>query len=87
MIEEASMDHMRKKLRLSEATLKSLQNPMDRIKARTLTGGPAPVNVRKMIKELKEGLKVDREFVKTAYGKLAKADMKLDRAVDRLLRK
>ena len=87
MIEEASMDHMRKKLRLSEATLKSLQNPMDRIKARTLTGGPAPVNVRKMIKELKEGLKVDREFVKTAYGKLAKADMKLDRAVARLLRK
>ena len=87
MIGDASMDHMGKKLSLSEATLKSLQDPMERIKARTLTGGPAPESVRKMIKEMKEGLKGDKEFVKIAREKLAKADNKLDKAVDRLLSK
>jgi hypothetical protein len=52
-----------------------------------LTGGPAPDNVRKMIKELKEGLTVDKEFVKTAREKLAEADKKLDKALDKLLGK
>jgi len=87
MIEEASMEHLGKKLSLSEATLKKIQDPMERIKARTLTGGPAPDNVRKMIKELKEGLTVDKEFVKTAREKLAEADKKLDKALDKLLGK
>ena len=87
MIEEASFEHLGKKLSLSEATLKKVQDPMERIKARTLTGGPAPDNVRKMIKELKEGLSVDKEFIKTARDKLAEADTKLDRALDGLLGK
>ena len=86
MIEDASMDHMGKKLSLSEAVLKSLQDPMERIKARTLTGGPAPDNVRKMIQEVEQGIEVDKEFIKTARQKLADADMKLDKAVDRLLK-
>jgi argininosuccinate lyase len=87
MIEEASMEHMGKKLTLKEATLKSVKDPMERIRARTLTGGPAPDNVRKMIQEMKEGMKVDKEFTKTARKKLADADMKLDKAVTRLLSK
>jgi len=85
MIEEASMEHMGKRLRLSEATIKSLQDPMERIKARTLTGGPSPDNVRKMIDEVKQGIEVDKEFIKTARQKLIDADRKLDEAVDRLL--
>ena len=56
MIEEASMEHLGKKLSLSEATIKKVQDPMERIKARTLTGGPAPDNVRKMIQEMKQGI-------------------------------
>ncbi|OGP55883.1 MAG: hypothetical protein A2162_11480 [Deltaproteobacteria bacterium RBG_13_52_11b] len=87
MIEEASMEHMGKKLSLSEATIKKVQDPMERIKARTLTGGPAPDNVRKMIQELKQGVEGDKEFLKTAREKLAEADKKLDKAVDRLLSK
>jgi hypothetical protein len=58
---------------------------MERIKARTLTGGPSPDNVRKMIQEVKQGIEVDKEFVKTARQKLVDADRKLDKAVDRLL--
>jgi argininosuccinate lyase len=85
MIEDASMEHMGKKLSLSEAALKSIQDPMERIKARTLTGGPAPDNVRKMIQEVKQGIELDKEFVKTSREKLAEADRKLDEAVDRLL--
>ena len=46
MIEDASMEHIGRKLSLSADILKSLQDPMARIKARTLTGGPAPVRVR-----------------------------------------
>jgi argininosuccinate lyase len=86
MIEDASMEHMGKKLSLSEATIKNAQDPMARIKARTLTGGPAPDNVRKMIKEAKQGMKVDKDFIKTARQKLADADVKLDKAVNKLLR-
>ena len=57
MIEEASMEHLGKKLRLKRGhDLKSVQDPMERIKARTLTGGPSPENVRKMIKEMKQGI-------------------------------
>jgi argininosuccinate lyase len=85
MIEDASMEHMGKKLSLSEASIKSVQDPMERIKARTLTGGPSPDNVRKMIQEVKQGIEVDKEFVKTARQKLVDADRKLDKAVDRLL--
>jgi argininosuccinate lyase len=87
MIEDASMEHLGKKLSLREATLKSLQDPMERIKARTLTGGPAPDNVRKMIQEVKQGIEVDKEFVKTARVKLGDADVRLDKAVGRLLGK
>jgi argininosuccinate lyase len=85
MIEDAAMDHIGTKLSLSEAALKSLQDPMERIKARTLTGGPAPENVRKMIQEVKEGLEVDRAFVRAAHERLADADVKLAKAVERLL--
>jgi argininosuccinate lyase len=87
MIEEASMEHMGKKLSLSEATINKVQDPMERIKARTLTGGPAPDNVRKMIRELKQGVESDKEFLKTTREKLAEADKKLDKALDRLLGK
>ncbi|MFC1958156.1 lyase family protein [Chloroflexota bacterium] len=85
MIEEASMEHIGRKISLKEATLKSVMNPMDRIKARTLTGGPAPDNVRKMIQEIKQGIEVDKEFIKTARKKLQDADVMLDKAVDKLL--
>jgi argininosuccinate lyase len=85
MIEEASMEHMGKKLSLSKATIKNVQDPMARIKERTLTGGPAPENVKKMIKEMKQALEVDREFIKTARQKLANADIKLEKAVNKLL--
>jgi argininosuccinate lyase len=81
------MEHMGKKLSLSEATIKKVQDPIERIKARTLTGGPAPDNVRKMIQELKQGVEGDKEFLKKAREKLAEADKKLDKAVDRLLGK
>ncbi|UCG63469.1 MAG: hypothetical protein JSW12_12315 [Deltaproteobacteria bacterium] len=85
MIEDASMEHMGKKLSLSEASIKSVQDPMERIKARTLTGGPSPDNVRRMIREVKQGIEVDKDFIKTARQKLVDADMKLDKAVDGLL--
>jgi argininosuccinate lyase len=85
MIEDASVEHMGKKLSLSEAIIKSVQDPMERIKARTLTGGPAPDNVRKMIQEVNQGIELDKEFIKTAREKLVDADMKLEKAVDRLL--
>ncbi len=85
MIEEASMEHMGKRLSLSEATIKSVLDPLERIKARTLTGGPAPENVKKMIKEVKQGIEDDKEFLKIANQKLADADRKLDEAIEKLL--
>ncbi|MFC1871792.1 lyase family protein [Chloroflexota bacterium] len=85
MIEEASMQHLGRKIRLSEETIKSVLNPMERIKARTLTGGPAPENVRKMISEIKQGVVVDKEFIKVARAKLQEADVKLDSAMNKLL--
>jgi len=85
MIEEAFMKYLGKKIRLSEAGLKSVLNPLDRIKARTLNGGPSPDNARKMIKEIRDGIEVDRQFIKTARQKLEGADIKLEKAVDKLL--
>jgi len=85
MIEEASMEHLGKKINLKEATIKRVLNPLERIKARTLTGGPSPDNSRRMIQEIRQGIEADREFIKTAYKKLDDADIKLDKAVDDLL--
>jgi argininosuccinate lyase len=85
MIEEASMEYMGKKLRLNAAAIKSVLDPMERIKARTLTGGPSPDNVRKMIQEIKQGIEADKQFIKAARKKLQGADVKLDKAVDKLL--
>ncbi len=86
MIEDASMEHLGTKLSLPDATLKSLQDPLERIRARTLTGGPAPSNVRKMLEEIRRGIERDGEFVARAREALAEADRKLDHAVDGLLR-
>jgi argininosuccinate lyase len=85
MIEEASLEHLGKKIRLPQATIKSVLNPLERIKARTLTGGPAPENSRTMIKEIRQGIEADRGFIKTARKELADADVKLDKAVGKLL--
>jgi len=85
MIEEASMEHMGKKVRLSEAAIKSVLDPMERIKARTLTGGPSPDNSRKMIQDVRKGIAVDKEFIITARQKLEDADVRLNEAVDKLL--
>ena len=86
MIEKASLEHLGRKLSLPEATIKSILNPLDRIKARTLTGGPAPENSLKSIAEIKSGIAADKEFISAARKKLADADAKLDAAVDKLLR-
>jgi argininosuccinate lyase len=85
MIEDASMEHLGKKLRLKESTIKEVLDPMVSIRTRTLTGGPAPENSRKSIAEMKMGVEIDKEFIKTARERLASADAKLDSAVDKIL--
>ncbi len=85
MIEDASMEHLGRKLRLKESTIKEVLDPMVSIRTRTLTGGPAPENSRKSIAEMKMGVEVDKEFIKTARERLANADAKLASAVDKIL--
>ena len=61
MIEDASLEHLGRKLRLKETTIKEVLDPMVSIRTRTLTGGPAPENSRKSIAEMKMGVEVDKE--------------------------
>lgn len=84
MIEEAAMEHMGRRLTIRKNTIKRVLDPMEQIKARTLTGGPAPENVIKQVQEIKRGLGVDRKFIQAARKKLKNADVKLDNAVDKL---
>ena len=85
MIEDASMEHLGRKLRLKASTIKAVLDPMVSIRTRTLTGGPAPENSLKSIAEMKAGIAEDKAFVAAARKKLAAADVKLDKAVDKLL--
>jgi argininosuccinate lyase len=85
MIEEASMDHLGRKLSLPEATIASLKDPLARIKSRTLTGGPAPENVRGMCREIRTGIETDRKYLNKLRENLAAADAKLEKAVNDLL--
>jgi argininosuccinate lyase len=85
LIEDASMEHLGRKLRLKASTIKDVLDPMVSIRTRTLTGGPAPENSLKSIAEMKAGIAEDKAFVAAARKKLAAADVKLDKAVDKLL--
>ena len=74
LIEDASMEHLGRKLRLKESTIKEVLDPMVSIRSRTLTGGPAPENSLKSIAEMKKGIAEDKAFVAAARKKLADAD-------------
>jgi argininosuccinate lyase len=85
LIEDASMEHLGRKLSLKEATIREVLDPMVSIRSRTMTGGPAPANSLKSIAEMKKGIEVDKAFIAAARKRLADADTKLNKAVEKLL--
>ncbi|HUW49155.1 MAG TPA: lyase family protein [Patescibacteria group bacterium] len=85
MIKQASMEYFGKPLELKKETIRKVLDPVERIKARTLTGGPAPENTTKQIKQCYESLKLHKKFVSERRGALDAAARKLEQSIDKLL--
>lgn len=85
MIREASMEYLGKPLELSNETIRKVLDPLERIKARTLTGGPAPENTQKQIKENHARLAKHKGFVSEKRRALQEAERKLEQSIDKIL--
>lgn len=85
MIKQASMEYFGKSLKVSENTIRKVLDPLERIKVRTLTGGPSPGNVRKQIKENYKSVSHQKEFVKEKRNLLQAAERKLELSIDKLI--
>ena len=85
LIDESAMEYMAKPLHLNQEVIDKVMDPMEIVKARTLIGGPAPVEVRRQISKSKEQLGQDIEKPSILRDNLKKAEEKLERAIDKLI--
>ena len=85
LIDESAMEYMGKPLHLNQEVVDKVIDPMEIVKARTLIGGPSPVEVRRQISEAKKQLGQDIEKPSILKGNLKKAEEKLEQAIDKLI--
>lgn len=87
LLDEAAVAYHGKPLHMDEASLRNGLDPVRFVKARTLYGGPAPVESKRRIREFQGALKRDRKTVLDLRERLRTAEGKLEEAVDAILRK
>ena len=85
LIDESAMEYMGKPLHLNQEVIDKVMDPMEIVKARTLIGGPAPVEMRRQISKSKKQLREDKEKPSILRDNLKKAEEKLERAIDKLI--
>jgi argininosuccinate lyase len=85
MIDEAAMEIMGRPLNLPEEVVAKALDPMANVRVRDLTGGPAPVEVRRMIAARWETLRADEERLAARKAKLDQAAATLQTRIDELL--
>lgn len=86
LVDEAAIEYMGKPLNLSAAGLRSALNPAECVKARTLTGGPAPERVQDDIARATQRYTGDAATLAQIRTRLAAAEAGLEAAIDKLVR-
>ncbi len=85
LVDEAATEYMGKPLGLSEEGLRSALNPAACIRARTLTGGPAPERVQEDMARALARCDDDDRQRHSLGNKLAAADRRLEEAIDKIV--
>lgn len=85
LLDEAAAAYFGKPLHLDPVSLRNALDPGRFVEARTLLGGPAPVESRRRIRRFREGLKRDRMTVLHMQRRLGAAAEELERAVDSII--
>ncbi len=85
LVDEAAMEYMGKPLGLSPESIRKALNPLECVKARTLTGGPAPERVEDDIARARARHADDGKALDGMASRLAEAADRLETAIDRIV--
>lgn len=85
LVDEAAMEYMGKSLALPEESIRRALDPMECVKARTLTGGPAPERVEEDIARAREKFANDQGTLDTLSERLAESAHRLEQAIDKIV--
>jgi argininosuccinate lyase len=86
MIDNAAREVLGKPLGLDAEMVRRALDPVENVRIRAIVGGPAPIEVRRMLEARKGILTQDRERLAKRKRRLAEAAAGLQRAVDAILR-
>lgn len=85
LVDEAAMEYMGNSLALPEESIRRALDPMECVKARTLTGGPAPERVEEDIARARDKFAADRGTLDTLDERLAESSRRLEQAIDQIV--
>jgi len=85
MIDQAAMESIGKPIKWDVNSIRRALDPLESVKRRQITGGPAPNKVAEAIKECRKNLKKDRETVSSLRSKQEEAAEKLETAIDSII--
>lgn len=85
LVDEAAIEYMGEPLGLSEESIRKALDPAECVKARQLTGGPAPERVREDIARAQKRCADDEATVGRLNARLAESEKRLEEAIDRIV--
>jgi len=86
VVEKTIRTLLKKDLKISPESIRKALDPRENIERRTLPGGPALVEVTRMLQDRKEVLRSKKEFISDRKTRMAEAYQNLDREVEEILR-
>jgi argininosuccinate lyase len=84
-VDQAAREYVGEPIKLGDARIRAVLDPVRAVRARTLTGGTAPTEVQRQIETSLARLRKDRELLAGKKQKLADAAARLERAIEAIL--
>ena len=85
MVDTAAEEVIGEPLGLDAEVVRKALDPVENVRIRCIVGGPAPVEVRRMIEERRDALAGDRDHLEQRKRRLAKAAERLQAAVEAIV--
>lgn len=87
LVDEASMEILGKPLKISSEVIRKALDPEEFVKRRTLIGGPAPVEVRRMLNDRKKKIAAEKRDLKRLQDKVTISLKLLYASTKKIIRK
>ena len=85
-VDDASQQVIGERVGLKQTSIDMALDPVECVKTRQLTGGPAPEQVARQIKQCSKKVDVGKRTIKSLQETLARANSKLDKAVEAIIK-